>query len=49
MRAVLSILNTERGNSIAAEMIQRLSAAYDVVEYRHDGKKFEYPRDSSCC
>lgn len=49
MRAVLSILNTERGNRIAAEMIAQFSAAYDVVEYRHDGKKFEYPRDSSCC
>lgn len=49
MKALLSIMNTDRGNRIAAEMIARFSAAYDIVEYRHDGKQFEYPRYSSCC
>ena len=40
---VFGILDTPKGNEIAAEMMQWLAPVYNVIEVRHDGSQFELP------
>lgn len=40
---VFGVLNTQRGNEIAEEMLSWLTVDYDVDLILHDGSDFEYP------
>ena len=40
---VLGIVETERGEAIAKEMLEWITPLYDVQCVRHDGSEFEYP------
>lgn len=42
-KCLLNILDNDAGNKIAEEMKEQLSKVYEITEFRHDGKKFEYP------
>lgn len=42
-KCLLSIMDNERGNQITKEMVSFLATKYDVIEFHHDGTKYEYP------
>ena len=42
-KCLLSIMDNERGNQIAKEMVSFLATKYEIIEFRHDGTKYEYP------
>ena len=49
MICLLNILNTESGNRIANDMLSWLKPLYNVIEFRHDGSKFEGPGIEHAC
>lgn len=49
MKALLNILDTERGNQIANEMRDVYLERYDVIDFKHDGTLFEYPGIKEAC
>lgn len=49
IKALLSILDNERGYQIAEEMKLWLSERYDVIDFVHDGKQYEYPGIRKAC
>lgn len=42
MKALLSIMDNPKGNEIAEEMKSKFKD-FEIIEFRHDGKLFEYP------
>lgn len=43
MYCILSILDTDKGNKIADDMIIWLRKSYNIITVKHNGQRFEYP------